>query len=131
VPDGEGAADAVVQRLLPGLERRPTRRGNVLLASRGGHEVHGTPLPRLGDPPDAAEPLFVGRSFGWERPEPVPAPRAGGWKECFVRYRFRGVLDLFYREVFDEPDVPARDLRVRGFVQRMLDGTEALPVHAP
>lgn len=37
----------------------------------------------------------------------------------------RGVVDVayrFYREVFDEPDIPALDLRVRGFVQQMIDG---------
>jgi hypothetical protein len=116
--------------LRPDLERRPTRRGNTLLVSRGGAEVHGTLLPRLGDPSDTAEPLFASCSFQWERPEPVPPPRSGGWTECAVLYRFRGVLDLsyrFYREVFDEPDVPALDLRVRDYVQRMLDGADALP----
>jgi hypothetical protein len=33
----------------------------------------------------------------------------------------------FYREVFDEPDIPALDARVRRLVQRMLEGAEALP----
>jgi hypothetical protein len=45
-----------------------------------------------------------------------------------VRYRHRGVLDVayrFYREVFDEPDIPALDVRVRRLVQQMLDGAEA------
>jgi hypothetical protein len=45
-----------------------------------------------------------------------------------VRYRHRRVLDVayrFYREVFDEPDIPALDVRVRRLVQQMLDGAEA------
>jgi hypothetical protein len=44
-----------------------------------------------------------------------------------VRYRHRGVLDVAYREVFDEPDIPALDVRVRRLVQQMqmLDGAEA------
>lgn len=121
-----------LRRLLdqPDLERRPTRRGNTLLVGRGGLVMHGTLLPRLGDPSDTAEPLFVDCSFDWERPEPVPPPRSGGWTECAVLYRFRGALDLsyrFYREVFDEPDVPALALRVRDYVRAMLDGAEAQP----
>lgn len=124
----DGLHESALRR--PDLERRPTRRGSTLLVSRGGLVEHGTLLPRLGDPSDTAEPLFVDCSFVWERPEPVPPPGAGGWTECRVLYRFRGALDLsyrFYREVFDEPDVPALDLRVRDYVRAMLDGAEAQP----
>lgn len=124
----DGILDSATRQ--PDLERRPTRRGNTLLASRGGLVVHGTLLPRLGESSDTAEPFFVDCSFEWERPESVPPPGAGGWKECIVLYRFRGVLDLsyrFYREVFDEPDIPALDLRVRRLVQSMSDGAGALP----
>jgi hypothetical protein len=34
-----------------------------------------------------------------------------------VRYQF-------YREVFDEPDIPGLDLRVRRLVQQMMDGAQ-------
>lgn len=98
--------------------------------SRGGLVAHGTLLPRLGGPSDTAEPLFVDCSFEWERPEPVPPPGAGGWTECRVLHSFRGALDLpyrFYREIFDEPDVPALDPRVRDHVRTMLDGPETRP----
>lgn len=109
----------------PDLERLPTRRGNELLTSRGGQLVHGTVLARIGDPTDTSEPLFVSCSFEWGRPERASrVPFASGrWMECGVRYRFRGALDLsyrFYREIFDEPDIPALDLRVRDYVRAML-----------
>jgi len=38
-----------------------------------------------------------------------------------VGFRFRGVIDVryrFFREAFDEPDIPAPDARVRRLVQR-------------
>jgi hypothetical protein len=81
---------------------------------------------------DTEDPLLVGcllNGYGWQPPEVHAAfPRA--WSRCDVAYRHRGMVDVrysFYREVFDEPDIPALDARVRRLVQRMLEGAEALP----
>ena len=101
--------------------------------------ARGVVLPRLGGDEDTREPLIPGCVLpgaaiggGWRPPgtpeEEARLPRA--WTRCEVHYRHRGAVDVFYRfyrEVFDEPDIPALDLRVRRLVQRMLDGADALP----
>jgi hypothetical protein len=82
-------------------------------------------LPRPGDPADTSEPLFVGCLLSLREWRPLAPSDPRAWTRCEVRYRHRGVLDVayrFYREVFDEPDIPALDLRVRRLVQQMLDG---------
>lgn len=106
----------------PDLERRTTKRGNTLLLSRGGTVVHGTILPRIGPPTDTSEPLFVSCSFEWQPPMRPHRPGERAWEECFVRYDFEGTFTLSYRflrEVFDEPDVAALDLRVRNYVRTL------------
>ena len=112
-----------VAQLQPDLEERRTRRGNTLLVSRGGEKVWGTLMPRIGDPSDTAAPLYTNCSFEWTPPEPNEPRSARQWTECIARFRFRGVLDVtyrFYREIFDEPDVPGLDLRVRDYVRALL-----------
>jgi hypothetical protein len=105
----------------PGLEEQRTRRGNTLLVGRGHTRVYGTVMPRIGDPADTSEPLFTDCTFEWTPPDPGELRRI--WNECGVRFRFRGVMDVtyrFYREIFDEPDVPGLDLRVRDYLRALL-----------
>ena len=103
-----------------------------MLAAGGTHRA-GVVLEREGGASAATQdPLFVGcllNGYGWQPPE-VHAGFPRGWSRCHVGFRFRGAVDVryrFYREVFDEPDIPALDKRVRDLVRRMLEGAEALP----
>jgi hypothetical protein len=125
IPEGE-PIDGLLSRILRdhGHRVEPRHRGGQAIRDSSGR-FGGIILPRLGDATDTREPLFVSCLLGlreWRPPTPS-APR--GWTRCEVRYRHRGMVDVayrFYREVIDEPDIPALDLRVRGFVQQMLDG---------
>lgn len=121
-------------RQISGFFTNAIHRGPIRLEPRasGGQTVFdhddrpvGVLLPRSGDIAQIGAPIFVmcGWGFQWGG--------AGGWTECRVRYRHAGVLDVSYRfqrEIFDEPDIPALDLRVQRLVQAMLDGAEALPL---
>ena len=135
IPDGE-PIDGLLSRILrdPGHRVEPGPRGGQVIRDSTGR-FGGVILPRLGDAADTREPLFVSCLLSvreWRPPTPS-ALRA--WTRCEVRYRHRGLVDVayrFYREVFDEPDIPALDLRVRGFVQQMLDGgTRTQPAQSP
>jgi hypothetical protein len=128
---------------LPGRTLEPRPAGGWTVRDAAGL-ARGVVLPRLGGEEDTREPLIpacilpgAAIGGGWRPPGPpeeeARLPRA--WTRCQVSYRHRGVLAVtyrFYREVFDEPDIPALDLRVRRLVQKMLDGgTSTKPAQTP
>lgn len=97
--------------------------GYALLDGRG--RLAGVVLARTDAAEETTDPLFVSCPLGYGSWQPPERGSHRAWTRCEVRYRHRGVLDVAYRflrEVFDEPDIPALDRRVRQVVQAMLDG---------
>ena len=124
IPDGE-PIDGLLRLILsdPGHRRDAFPGGGEAVRSADGR-FGGVILPRPAEQADIREPLFVSCLLSMRAWRP-PAPGGlRGWTRCEVRYRHGGVLDVayrFYREVFEAPDIPALDLRVRRLVQAMLD----------
>jgi hypothetical protein len=132
-PAGTAAKRVDLERAFPGHRLEPRPRGGWTVLAAGGARRIGVVLERADDvSADTEESLRVGcllNGYAWQPPEVHAAfPRA--WSRCEVSFRFRGVIDVayrFYREVFDEPDIPALDKRVRDLVGRTLEGAETLP----